>query len=73
VSLLAGASVLGAEPFTPERAAAALGATALTSVLEEMGLERPEAWLLFPAPGGIVFPLVAFAAIVLSRRFVRSA
>jgi hypothetical protein len=173
VSLLAGASMFGGERFAPEHAAAALGGTALTSVLEELGwaggglalalkafgrragvailgvvwaawhlipaflkvglfpelesapplmlaafvvccvlyrelltrfveqshswlgaaaghaapnlmltgfvaaglviLERPEAWPLFPAPGGIVFPLVVLAAIVLLRRFVRSA
>jgi membrane protease YdiL (CAAX protease family) len=168
VSLVAGASVFAGERLAPSSAAAALGATALTSVLEELGwaggglglaleacgrrvgvailglvwatwhliptflkvglfpelevapplmlvafvvacliyrelltrfversrswlaaaaghaapnlmftgcvafglviLERPEAWPLFPAPGGLVFPALALAAVLALRR-----
>ena len=31
-------------------------------------LERPEAWPLFPAPGGLVFPALALAAVLALRR-----
>ncbi|MEN9577123.1 MAG: hypothetical protein RJA70_132 [Pseudomonadota bacterium] len=31
-------------------------------------LDRPEAWPLFPAPGGLVFPVLALAAVLALRR-----
>lgn len=54
VSLLAGASTFAGTPYAPDRAAAAVGATLLTSVLEELG------W----AGGGLALALKAFG-----RRF----
>jgi hypothetical protein len=32
------------------------------------GFDRPSAWPLFPAPGGLVFPVLALAALILVRR-----
>lgn len=32
------------------------------------GLQRPSPWLLFPAPGGVVFALLALAAVLVIRR-----
>ena len=50
VSLLTGASTLSGTAYTPDRAAAVIGATLLTSVLEELG------W----AGGGLALALKAF-------------
>lgn len=35
--------------------------------------ERPEDWLYFPAPGGVVFPLLALAAVLVLHRTGKAA
>jgi membrane protease YdiL (CAAX protease family) len=52
-------------------AAAHAAPNILLSGLAAAGLglfERPEAWPLFPAPGGLVFPLLALVALLVLRR-----